>query len=94
MCIRDRRYTGTIFNRDFEAVVKRYKEMRAKNPKAYTECMHAFQAMAAGQGGPKEYVVAAGGPVPVRTLYFNDWDDATFLQLLVRLSKDRKYGHG
>jgi len=88
------RYTGTIFNRDFEAVVKRYKKMRAQDPKAYSEAMLAFQAMAAGQAGPAEYVAAACGPVPVRVLYFNDWDDATFLQLLVRLSKDRMHGHG
>jgi hypothetical protein len=86
------RYTGTIFNRDFEVVVKRYKAMRAQHPEAYSECMHAFQAMAAGQAGPVEYVVAAGGPVPVRMLYFKDWEDATFLQLLVRLSKDRAHG--
>jgi hypothetical protein len=88
------RYTGTIFNRDFEVVVKRYKEMRAKNPRAYSECMHAFQVMAAGEGGPAEYVVAAGGPVPVRMLYFKDWNDASFLELLFRLSKDRAHGAG
>ena len=83
------RYTGTIFNRDFETVVKRYKKMRSEDPRAYGEAMLAFQAMADGSAGPAEYVAAAYGPVPVRTLYFNDWKDAAFLELLVRLSKDR-----
>jgi hypothetical protein len=83
------RYTGTIFNRDFETVVKRYQKMRAEDPRAYRDVLQAFQAMAAGEAGPVEYIVAAGGPIPVRKLYFNDWEDVTFLQLLIRLRHDR-----
>ena len=83
------RYTGTIFNRDFETVVRRYQKMRAEDPRAYRDVLCALQAMAAGEAGPVEYVVAAGGPLPVRTLYFNDWEDTSFFELLVRLRQDR-----
>jgi len=78
--------TGSVFNQDFESVVRRYARMRDENPRAYIDAVTGFQAMARGMPGPTEYVDGRG-LVSVRALYFHGWEDDNFFELLVRLRR-------
>jgi len=78
--------SGSIFNSDFDAVVRRYVRMRDENPKAYIDAVTGFQAMACGMPGPSEYIDGRG-LVSVRALYFQGWEDDNFFELLVRLRR-------